>query len=569
MLSDAHRAVAILCVDHGIIERGPAMRLAFEVDDPRAVVKELLDLVPVAALYPALAAELGVEFYDLHSKVQRYHIEPALFDGLDVEQLTARAALPLLDHEGHVVVAMGNPNDMEIRDYLEARFGPSLPVLLADFHQVQGELLRFGTSAIGAELASSRAATPEAVVPLTQVAERSPMLEFVHDLFVQAIAQDASDVHFEFTTDRRALLRYRIDGTLVLQRTPPAGREAEIIGTILNMAEMNAQNLLEPQDGTFSFTAAGRRIDARVSFLPAENGPSVVARLLDSNNMSRRLDDMGFEPEHLELMRRAMGQSQGTIIVSGPTGSGKTTTLYGLLGETDAVHTKVMTIEDPVEYRLPYITQTQVRTDRGDRSLTFARVLRAQLRQDPDVILVGECRDAETARVAVEAAITGHLVLTTVHAPSAPAVYTRLVEMGVPAYTVAEALTLVVFQRLLRRLHECAVVRPLAPADADALRAVGLEPPREAAYPTGCPGCRDTGYRGRVAAVEVLRPTADLRRMVAERRPVEDLVDAATAHGFIGILNDGLKHVNDRLTSVVEMLRVLERSQDSEDDEVA
>lgn len=561
MISDIHRAVAALAVDYRVLSVGDATDVIAH-DAPAAVLNALLEHVPVHQIYPAIARELGLEFYDLHSKSQAYHVEPSLLNGLNVEQLAEHAALPLLTPDGQVVVVMGNPNDVAIYDYVIAHF-PNARVLLGDAIQIRGELLRFGSSAQVEALAAERPATTVSLSPTTAVA-RSAMLEYVDNIFNQAVAQDASDVHLEFNADGTGLLRYRIDGQLITQRQPPFGREAEIVGTILSRSSMNASNLLEPQDGTFSFVAAGRRIDTRVSFLPQENGPSVVARLLDSSNMNRRLDDMGFQPEHLSLMRRAAAQSQGMVIVCGPTGSGKTTTLYGLLGEIDAVHMKVATIEDPVEYRLPNIGQTQIRSDRGTRSLTFARVLRALLRQDPDAILVGECRDSETARTASEAAITGHLVLTTVHAPSAPAVYTRLVEMGVPAYSVAESITLVISQRLLRRVHECAESRAITAEDRATLESFGIEPPERAMYPVGCAGCRNTGYRGRIAAVEVLRPTRSLRRLVVERSPLEDIVKDARSHGFVDIMIDGMRHVRDGYTSIAEVLRVLERNEDSE-----
>jgi type II secretory ATPase GspE/PulE/Tfp pilus assembly ATPase PilB-like protein len=563
MLNDVDRAIIILCVEHNLINRAECQRIVDTADGSAAAIDMLLDLVPSQRILPLIAPEFGIAFCDLHSKSMPYHVEQALLENLDVSQLIDHAALPLVDVEGRVVVAMANPNDVVILDYL-ASFFPGHSIVLADQVQVQSELLRFGSSTQVDALAAER------VVPLVQsvmtksASARSPMIDYVDNIFNQAIAQDASDVHLETNQDHSALLRYRIDGQLIVQRQPPIGREIEIVGTILARANMNSQNLLEPQDGTFSFAAAGRRIDCRVSFLPQENGPGVVTRLLDSSNMNRRLDDMGFLPEHLQMMRRAMSQSQGTIVICGPTGSGKTTTLYGLLKEVDAVHSKVVTIEDPVEYRLPYVGQTQVRTGLGARSLTFARVLRALLRQDPDVILVGECRDQETAQVATEAAITGHLVLTTVHAPSAPAVYTRLIEMGVPAYSVAESITLTVSQRLLRRVHECAEARPTNVHEAEVLSSLGITPPETSMYPTGCTGCRGTGYRGRIAAVEVLRPTLSLRRLIVARAPLEDIVADAKAHGFVDILTDGMRHVNSSLTSIAEVLRVLERSQDSE-----
>jgi type II secretory ATPase GspE/PulE/Tfp pilus assembly ATPase PilB-like protein len=270
-----------------------------------------------------------------------------------------------------------------------------------------------------------------------------------------------------------------------------------------------------------------------------------------------RLDDMGFSTAHLGVLREVMQRSQGTVLAVGPTGSGKSTTLYALLREVNAGEKNVLTVENPVEYRLPMIGQTEVRPGLGTRSMTFPRALRTILRLDPDVILVGEIRDDETAEVAMQAAITGHLVLSTLHANSALAAFPRLVNMGLPAYLVAEAISVVISQRLLRRVHECARVEEPTPEEVASLTSLGLPVPESVAHPVGCGGCSGSGYRGRVAAVEVLEPSPELRSLIVAQAPIGQLIEVADRQGFVPIISDGLRHVTAGRSTVSEMTRVL------------
>jgi len=384
------------------------------------------------------------------------------------------------------------------------------------------------------------------------------MQEWLDAVLNRAVSENASDVHFMFNADKTLLLRFRVDGVLREQRVPPQIRAMEAVGSLLSRCEtMDSANFREPQDGTFSFEAAGRPVDARVAMLPQSYGPTVVVRLLDSLNIRTRLDDMGFSRQQLQAMRAAMRQSQGTVLTVGPTGSGKSTTLYALLRETNAAEKNVLTVENPIEYRLPYIGQTEIRDGLGDRSLTFARSLRSILRLDPDVILVGEIRDKETAEVAMQAAITGHLVLSSLHANSALGAFPRLTNMGLPPYLPAEALSLVISQRLLRRVHECAEVGPPTREDLILFERFELPPPDQVRQPRGCPGCNSSGYRGRVAVVEVFTPSQKFRSLATTGAGIPELGRCAREEGFISIDRDALRHVAEGRTSVAEMLRVV------------
>jgi type II secretory ATPase GspE/PulE/Tfp pilus assembly ATPase PilB-like protein len=290
--------------------------------------------------------------------------------------------------------------------------------------------------------------------------------------------------------------------------------------------------------------------------IPQVTGPSIVMRLLDSANVRRRLSDMGFSPVQLELLRKVANSHEGMAIVSGPTGSGKTTTLYALLREASSIERKVVSIEDPVEYRLPLVNQVQVRTGVA-RPVTFSRALRAMLRMDPDVILVGEIRDEETASTALDAAITGHLVLTTVHARDSLNVYSRLTEIGAPAYMVAEAITLSVAQRLVRRVHDCATVSAPTGKDVSTFDQLGLEIPDKLIRARGCDGCGGSGYRGRIAVVETLVPSANLKEMVRVKAGREEMVKQAREDGFLSLADNAARLVAENQTTIDEVYRVV------------
>lgn len=564
--TDAERALAILTMEHGLMEPAQAVQVISDSrSSSRPIAALLLDAKPVTELLRALAAALGLHFYDLHSADRQYRVEQRLLDRFDIDTLIRYAALPLLDRDGGVVVAIANPFDINIRDYLQQQLdNQRLPtIVISPREQITNELTRYNAPAAVRELGVGRSAPSSAPPPTVATGgSRSPIVEYVDRLLAQATAERASDIHFEFTSDSTMLLRLRVDGLLKQMMSPPQGRELEVLGVIMNRASMDVTNQREPQDGTFTFNVAGRTVDARVAMLPQLNGPSLVIRILDSQNLQTRLDDMGFSRPQLDKLRGALGRSRGTILISGPTGSGKTTTLYGLLREVDAMTKKVVTVEDPVEYRLPFIAQTQIRADLGERSLTFARALRTILRMDPDVILVGEARDVETARVAMEAALTGHLVLSTIHAPSALGIYTRLVEMGIEPYLVADAVTLTVSQRLVRRVHECAVLGPPTADERVRLAELEVEVPEAVPHARGCVGCSSSGYLGRLAVVEMFAPTQELRSLVGQRRPIEELAEAARASGsFVDLLADGMRQVVAGQTTVGEALRVLESAE--------
>jgi type II secretory ATPase GspE/PulE/Tfp pilus assembly ATPase PilB-like protein len=447
---------------------------------------------------------------------------------------------------------MANPLDMDILMYLKSRFPDMGGVALVPKSQVQSRLL-YITDEFESRNPSGN------VVP-----------EFIEYLLQRAVGEGASDIHMRFMYDGTLMVRLRVDGVLRQIPFPPSlkGRESEVAAAMMaKTTTMDSSNTREPQDGTFSFPVAGRSVDARVGMLPQIAGPNITVRILDPLTLRRRLEEMGFDIDLVTSLRRAVASSAGCVLVVGPTGSGKTTTLYALLREVDAVSRNVLTVEDPVEYRLPYVGQTQIRSDIGDRSLTFARALRSILRQDPDVVLVGEIRDTDTAKVAMEAAITGHLVLSTVHASSAPSAYTRLTEMGVPAYLVAEALSIVVSQRLVRQVHECCTVGPPTPDEQAILSRLGIEGVTQVAHPVGCIGCAGNGFRGRIAVAEILAASPEIKGAIQSGLSREKILEIAKKTGWRPMLSDAVRHLKAGRTTVSEINRAASVDDDSTEED--
>ena len=553
MSTDLDRALAVLCLEYKLLSPERAVILMnTHGDNTRRLGEAIRAEVAEGPLLSAIARELGLEYVDLYGARTGLTSDTELLARADRNLLRSFSAIPLIDEAGKVVVATVNPSDLDLRAYMEERY-PDMKLVLASRGQIQSKLALAGSPLVealpGAEVDAPRA-TPVATAPQP----RNPLVAWVESTLETAVAEGASDIHFEINIDGTLLVRFRIDGILRAIPAQVRGRENEVIGILMNRADMDQANLREPQDGSFSFVASARKIDVRAAMLPQINGPSVVLRLLDSVNVQRRLSDMGFAPEQLTALERTANSSQGTVIVCGPTGSGKTTTLYALIREVASVEKNVITIEDPVEYRMNLVNQTAV-LHGSERDLDFDKILRATLRMDPDVILVGEIRDAITARTAMDAAITGHLVFSTVHARDTVGIYTRLSEMGVPSYLVAEAMSLGVSQRLVRRLHDCARLGPATARDQQMFQVVGASAPEQLLQPVGCTGCAMTGYRGRIAVVEVLDPSAAFRQKVLANAGREELVDQARADGMIPMLDDGMRLVRDQLTTIEEVIR--------------
>jgi type IV pilus assembly protein PilB len=400
---------------------------------------------------------------------------------------------------------------------------------------------------------------PVEVVDLRESAEDAPVIKLVHSIIAQAAERGASDIHFEPQPDedgrsgREMRVRMRVDGVLVEAASVPKRMVGGVVSRIKIMADLDISERRIPQDGRVGLTVEGRHVDLRVVTLPSVHGESVVLRILDKESIRLELDKLGFQAEELDRFRRAFNKPHGAVLVTGPTGSGKSTSLYGALLELNRPEKNIITIEDPVEYQIEGITQVQVNNKAG---LTFAAGLRAMMRADPDVLMVGEIRDRETAQIAIEGALTGHMVLSTLHTNDAPSALTRLIEMGVEPFLLASAIDCIVAQRLARTLCPHCKKRVIIPAAV--LRDHGLNAKFdiEAYEPLGCVRCGHMGYRGRIGLYEVMSMTEEIRELALQRASADRIAAVAAAQGMRRLRDDGLEKVKSGLTSMAEVARV-------------
>jgi general secretion pathway protein E len=507
----------------------------------------------------AVAEQLGLPFLladELPST------PPALKD-LSSKYLRQSLACPI-SLEGSVLsVATAEPTNPLLSDDLEQSLGLTVKLYVAPASAILDAIERAygantalqkiveGMGPSGGERDGER---DEDVNHLRDMAFEPPVVRLVNILIDGALAADASDIHIE-PFDDSLLVRYRIDGLLYDQESPPRRLRAALTSRIKIMAEMNIAERRLPQDGRIRVTAHGRRVDIRVSTIPTVHGESIVMRLLDRSSVFLSFDRLGFSRGTAETFEGLIRRPHGMLLVTGPTGSGKTTTLYAALDKINRPDLKIITVEDPVEYQLKRVNQIPVKPKIG---LTFAAGLRHIVRQDPDVIMVGEIRDLETAEIAIQAALTGHLVFSTLHTNDAPSAITRLQDMGCEPYLFSSVLNGVLAQRLVRKICQvCRVPKAAEPAELAALgiASTGTE---ELFHGKGCDECRGTGYRGRTAIYELLRITESMRSLIVRRAPAGEIRREAVAHGMVTLREDGWARARAGVTTVAEILRVSE-----------
>ncbi|HUF19932.1 MAG TPA: type II secretion system ATPase GspE [Burkholderiales bacterium] len=386
---------------------------------------------------------------------------------------------------------------------------------------------------------------------LLESQDDAPVIRLINALFTQALRDGASDIHIE-PFETRSVVRLRVDGTLRDLIEPARALHGAIVSRVKIMAQLDIAEKRLPQDGRITLRVAGRPVDVRVSTIPTGHGERAVLRLLDKQAGRLDLTRLGMDDATLAQMDRLIREPHGIVLVTGPTGSGKTTTLYAALSRLDAASLNIMTVEDPIEYDLDGISQTQVN---ARIEMSFARALRTILRQDPDVVMIGEIRDLETAQIAVQASLTGHLVFATLHTNDAVSAVTRLVDMGVEPFLLASSLIGVGAQRLVRRL--CMECRKPFTADAAQLRALGLKPTDGTLYSAqGCPACNGSGYRGRTGIYELLTVDDDLRRLIHDRASEQRLREYAVSRGMRSLRDDGMRWAAQGLISLEEVVRV-------------
>lgn len=552
-------AFANMLLESGLVDRDALEAgLAEQARTGKSLGKVLVDIgaVPESDLVIALAKHMGLDFVDLAEQ----QVDPTAVTMVSESLARRYQVLPIGFEGGRLVLAMADPANIVAVDDIRTMTGREIKVVVATRSGILNALDRYqsldgGAADISAQ-AASQFADEDELTAVREVVEEAPIVKLVNMLISQAVAERASDIHIEPGEDGMRV-RFRIDGVLHenmrLQRRVMSG----LVSRLKIMSDIDIAERRIPQDGRIAAMISGRSIELRVATLPTVHGEKVVLRILDNSTALLRLSDLGFLPNALERFATAYRKPYGTVLVTGPTGSGKSTTLYATLNQLNDDSKNVITVEDPVEYRLEGINQIQVNSKAG---LSFAAALRSILRADPDIILVGEIRDGETARIATEAALTGHLVLSTVHTNDAASTPTRLVEMGIEPFLVASALDCVVAQRLARRLCE-RCKQPLK-ANPDDLIAAGWDlskgdPPEELWRPVGCPTCSKTGYRGRFGIHEVLLVSEDIERVIVERGHSQQIRSLAMEHGMWTLRQSGLAQAAAGVTSLEEVLRVV------------
>ncbi|MHB1499505.1 MAG: GspE/PulE family protein [Acidimicrobiales bacterium] len=551
--------LGVVLVKTGIItieQLGEALRASRERTQNLARVLIEDHLLTEEQFVATLAGQLGLEFVDLAG----YPVDPVAAQ-LVSESLARRyLAMPIGWWEGKLLVAMADPSNVFAIDDIRALTGADVRQVVVTADALQAAIGKYYRRDTEAEHVSAEAAASSAAVdddPLNrikEVREDAPIVRLVNLLISQAISDRASDIHVE-PTGKDVRIRYRIDGVLHDVMRSPRNIQNGIVSRLKVMADINIAERRVPQDGRITTMIEGRPVDLRVATLPTVHGEKVVMRILDNSSANLRLSELGFLPVNMTRYQVSYGKPYGTILVTGPTGSGKTTTLYATLNMLNEPTKNVITVEDPVEYQLEGINQIQVNNKAG---LTFASALRTILRADPDIILIGEIRDKETASIAVEAALTGHLVLSTIHTNDAATTPNRLVEMGVEPFLVGSALDCVVAQRLARKL--CERCKEAYEPEEGALAALGwevVELPEKLYRAVGCQVCGNTGFMGRFAVHEVLTVNEEVERMIVEHGHAEDIRKAAIADGMITLREAGLMSVAAGVTSVEEVLRVI------------
>jgi general secretion pathway protein E len=460
-----------------------------------------------------------------------------------------------LDHNLFPVIIVNEDNDekaVEIyTDDPQAHFPLDVVDTLIGETKVSCFLLTPAMSASIADDVSRERAVSElfgkANTDIAALAEEAPVINLVNSIVERAVQADSSDIHIEAGANNM-LVRFRVDGQMSEFMQQPMTRFPAIASRIKLMAQLDIAERRLPQDGRFTIRANNKEFDVRVSTAPDVHGESIVMRLLPKKRDELSLETLGFEPDHLQLIREWGALNNGIVLVTGPTGSGKSTTLYGLLSDIKTGKEKIVTVEDPVEYQLDGITQVQARPDIG---YTFARALRTFLRQDPDVIMVGEIRDKETADIAVQSSLTGHLVLSTLHTNDACSVFPRLTDIGVEPFMVAATIQGVQAQRLVRKLcQECS-----QPAETPTFIADDL-PDGNWRKPVGCHSCQWRGYRGRVGVYELVAVSPEMRNLITHRAPLAEIRKLARASGSRSLLEDGVLKASRGVTSIEEVLRV-------------
>lgn len=563
------KSIADILVDLGIVSKAQVQECEAEIVTTGKKLQECLvekHAISEADIAKAFATYVSVPCID---KVTDKMADLELMAKVPIKFLRDNVVMPVII-DGVATILTDNPLHFQPIDDLNLLLGGNLPYAVTTQKTILDAINRYypieGTKEMMEELAGEE--DKELSVDFSAIEEKdilsmaseAPIIKLVNHILYQAAKRGASDIHIE-SFEKELRVRYRIDGVMHTVMTPPKRIQGALISRIKIMSHMNIAEKRLPQGGRIDIKVAGKPIDIRVSVLPTVFGERVVMRLLDKSRTFGSLTDLGLIEHDYKLLIESIHKPNGIIYITGPTGSGKTTTLYSILGQLNTPDVNVVTVEDPVEYQMAGIGQVQVRDKIG---LSFAAALREILRQDPDIVMIGETRDAETAQIAIQAALTGHLVLSTLHTNNAPASITRLIDMGVEPFLIASSVVLIVAQRLVRKLCEKCKVQYVPTKDL--LRSIGLTE-KEAKdiifyKPQGCEECSNTGYRGRIAIFEIMPMTSDIAKLTMQRADTMQLRKQAVADGMTLLIYDGLRKIKQGVTTIEEVLSVASMEQE-------
>ncbi|MHB8107574.1 MAG: GspE/PulE family protein [Candidatus Cryosericum sp.] len=509
-----------------------------------------------------LAEQWHMPFVDVMAE----QIEADVLALVDQERAKRYGFVAFKREEGVVSIALSDPTNIELMDYLLATYGRETKFFVAPKNAIYGAIEKYYVVGNSIKEASSEAKTEivteagagdeVSIEQLREMGQDAPVIRLVNTIITQAIVERASDIHVEPQKDHLRV-RYRVDGILLEKQKLPRNIQAGVLSRIKIMSSMDIAERRKPQDGRISLRIENKAIDFRVSSLPTIYGEKIVMRILDKSSAMVPLENLGFLNDTLSLFNNVISQPYGMIIISGPTGAGKTTTLYSVLNRLNMPGKNIVTVEDPVEYQMDGLNQVQVNVK---ADMTFANGLRSILRQDPNIILIGEIRDGETAQIAIESALTGHLVLSTLHTNDAPSVATRLIDMGIEPFLIASSLIGATAQRLARKIcPDCK--QPYVPP-ASALEGLGLSTRGKLEDVTfykgaGCAKCGGSGYRGRTGIHEMMRVDDELRRLILHKASARDISQAARSHGMRTLLEDALVKAREGIITLEEVLRVV------------
>ena len=503
----------------------------------------------------AVAERYGLDHVDLAA----YQVDMAAANLISVNTARRYGALPVgFVDKGTLLVAMADPTNVLAVDDIQIATALDCRVAVAAEEDIEALIGRLNTlqSAVSEAVTEGEAEAEEGalaeVADMEVSAEDAPVIKLVYSILGQAVGEGASDVHFE-PEEGEMRVRFRVDGVLREAAHVPKRMVNAVVSRVKIMSDLNIAEKRVPQDGRVSVTVEDRRVDLRVTTLPTQRGEGATIRILDKENAQRTLDDLGMDGSARERFEESFRQAYGAVLVTGPTGSGKSTTLYAALQEINDIERNIITIEDPVEYRLAGINQINVNRKAG---LDFATGLRSILRADPDIVMVGEIRDGETARIAIEAALTGHMMLSTLHTNDAPGAITRLTKMGIEAFLIASAVDRVVAQRLARKLCSHCKRRTIVPPQALAEAEIRVGGEVEGYEPAGCSRCNQSGYRGRVGIFSVMALSERIKEMAVAQASEAEIAATAREEGMLTLREDGLRKVRAGLTSLEEVVRV-------------